>query len=89
LYSNALTLTAGAFRSAESSTAIATLSQALFEKNCYALVRYVTRDDAPPRIGILQPELDENAPILQYFDVRISINLFIYKICFAYSSFFF
>lgn len=62
-------MTAGAYRSVESATALAALAQSLFEKNCYALVRYVAKDDGQPRIGILEAVLDDNAPVLQYFDV--------------------
>lgn len=58
----------------ESATAIAALSQSLFEKNCYAVVRFVVKVDAQPKIGILEPVLDDNAPILQYYDVNILYN---------------
>ncbi|CAO3655477.1 unnamed protein product [Mucor hiemalis] len=79
LYTNAITVLAGAYRPVESATAIAALSQSLFEKNCYAVVRFVVKVDAQPKIGILEPVLDDNAPILQYYDIPYADDLRDYK----------
>lgn len=62
-------LTAGSFRTEQSAVALATLAEAMYETGRYALVRFVPNDGAAPRIGILQPELDDICPVLQYFDV--------------------
>lgn len=66
-------MTSGLFRTEQCAIALTTLAEALFETGCYALVRYVTHDNASPRIGILQPELDDVCPVLQYIDVSNKI----------------
>lgn len=49
----------------------------MFMENCYALVRFVAKDNGQPKMGVLVPLLDEESvvSILQYFDVKY--------ICFA------
>lgn len=75
LYSNAVVLTGGALRLEESNQALAAFAEALYETDRYALVRFVTVDGAAPKLGILQPELNEVCPILLYFDVSIYIYM--------------
>ncbi|KAI9341852.1 SPOC like C-terminal domain-containing protein [Pilaira anomala] len=79
LYSNAVVLTGGALRVEESNRALAAFAEALYETDRYALVRFVTVDGAAPKLGILQPELNEVCPILLYFDVPFDEDLRNYK----------
>ncbi|KAI7892671.1 SPOC like C-terminal domain-containing protein [Mucor mucedo] len=74
-FSNVVILTAGLFRTEQSAVALTTLAEALFETGHYALVRFVTSDNAQPKIGILQPELDDVCPVLQYIDVPFADDI--------------
>lgn len=41
-----------------SGTALSAFAQALEERKCYALVRYVSRIDSPPKMGVLIPYIE-------------------------------
>lgn len=56
LLANALIITAGNLNTEESALGLKALAHAMHESDSLALVRYVFRDDAQPKIGILQPE---------------------------------
>ncbi|GAA5812693.1 hypothetical protein MFLAVUS_006151 [Mucor flavus] len=80
LFSNAVVLTAGIVRVEQSSNALATLAEALYETDRYALVRFVSNDGAQPKLGILLPELNEVSPILLYFDIPFDQDIRKYKL---------
>lgn len=43
-----------------SATALSAFAQVLDQRKCYALVRYVSRIDSPPKIGILIPYIEKD-----------------------------
>lgn len=77
MYSNAYTLTAGAYHSAETAKGLAAFAKALYDEQSCAIVRYVQKDDGHPRIGILEPEDIQGEHdveyLLQYFDVGVFV----------------
>jgi hypothetical protein len=50
---------------------ISALARALYEKNAYALVRYVVKDDQQPKIGVLVPHFEPNVDALHF--IRVSL----------------
>ncbi|KAL7324814.1 ATP-dependent DNA helicase yku80, variant 2 [Mucor circinelloides] len=83
LYSNAYTLTAGAYHSAETAKGLAAFAKALYDEQSCAIVRYVQKDDGHPRIGILEPEDIQGEHdveyLLQYFDLPFAEDIRDYK----------
>ncbi|KAI8047138.1 SPOC like C-terminal domain-containing protein [Gilbertella persicaria] len=85
LYANANIITAGSLQVAESTKALSALAYALYEKDCLALVRYVSKENGYPRIGVLRPELvvgsDEmpDTLLLQFFDIPYAEDIRDYK----------
>ncbi|KAI8976868.1 SPOC like C-terminal domain-containing protein [Pilobolus umbonatus] len=55
--------------SVEAAKAVSALAHALYETQMIALVRYVSKDDSLPEIGILKPYFEPNISILQYFNI--------------------
>jgi hypothetical protein len=70
-------ITEGNYNKDESALALKALGHSMLEKDRLALVRYVSRDNAPPKIGVLQPEFilgDENQPdtvLLHFYAVIV------------------
>lgn len=56
LLANANIITAGNYNTEESALALKSLAHAMNDQDSIALVRYVSRDDGQPRLGILQSE---------------------------------
>jgi ATP-dependent DNA helicase 2 subunit 2 len=45
---------------------ISSLARALYEKNAYALVRYVAKDNQQPKLGVLVPYFEPNIDALHF-----------------------
>ncbi|KAI8144114.1 SPOC like C-terminal domain-containing protein [Fennellomyces sp. T-0311] len=69
LMSNCYVIVAGNDRPKYAAKALSALAQALQKGNLVALVRHVTRADAPPKLGILKPVLQEDIDALYYIRV--------------------
>jgi hypothetical protein len=54
----------------QAAASISALSRALYEKNAYALVRYVGKEDQHPKLGILMPYFEPHVDALHF--VRVS-----------------
>lgn len=55
------------------SLSLSALARALYEKNAYALVRYVAKDDQQPKLGVLMPYFEPKVDALHF--VRVSTNM--------------
>lgn len=69
---------AGVHRPTESGMAISAIAYALHETDTLAFVKYVSKDDGAPKIGLLFPCFDENITLLQYVEVRSPAFLFFF-----------
>ncbi|KAJ2956340.1 hypothetical protein NQZ79_g7801 [Umbelopsis isabellina] len=54
---------------------ISALSRALYEKNAYALVRYVAKEDQQPKLGILMPYFEPHVDALHFVRVPFAEDL--------------
>lgn len=68
--SNVYVILARPHENAAAACSISALSRALYEKNAYALVRYVAKEDQHPKLGILMPYFEPNVDALHF--VRVS-----------------
>jgi hypothetical protein len=55
------------------SATISSLARALYEQNAYALVRYVSKENQQPKIGVLVPYFEPNIDALHF--IRVSGQL--------------
>jgi len=51
------------------SATISSLARALYEQNAYALVRYVSKENQQPKIGVLVPYFEPNIDALHFIRV--------------------
>lgn len=70
MISQVYVLVAGNHRPKFSGLALSALARALNEKYAVALVRHVSRQDVPPKLGILTPFFEPDIDMLYFVQVR-------------------
>lgn len=56
--------------------ALSSIAQAMEKKKVMAIARWVSRDGADPKMGVLRPSLFENVDCLLWVQVRFSRSIF-------------
>ncbi|KAI9302799.1 SPOC like C-terminal domain-containing protein, partial [Cunninghamella echinulata] len=70
--SNVYSIVAGNYDTKIAGTIISTLARSLYEREEVALVRYVSRPNNPPKMGVLFPYIDIDINVLQFCQVPFS-----------------
>ncbi|KAG0174007.1 ATP-dependent DNA helicase II subunit 2 [Apophysomyces sp. BC1034] len=75
MLANVYVITAGQYRTRWAGEAISGLARALHEKEAMALVRYVSKANSEPKLGLLSPDFEPSADVLQFVQIPFADDI--------------